>query len=91
MKLKSIQEFARALVDPTLAPTAFKVALIVGSILFIINHGIAVIEGKMTQQLIISGIITYFVPYCINIHGQYVSRNRISKVKTQKRRDLASP
>lgn len=68
--------FARALLDPKLAPTACKVALIVGSILFAINHGAALAKGEMTRNRWLSGLITYLIPYSVNIHGQYVSRSR---------------
>lgn len=57
-------------------PTAIKVALVVGSILFVINHGSAVVQGKMTRDRAISALLTYFVPYTVNIHGQFVSRQR---------------
>ncbi|WP_446410817.1 nitrate/nitrite transporter NrtS [Coleofasciculus sp.] len=53
-----------------------KVAAVVGSILFMINHGSAVVQGKMTRDRWISGLLTYLVPYGVNIHGQYISRSR---------------
>ena len=70
--------FIQALVDPRLAPTAFKVSLIVGSILFSINHGTALAQAEMTRTRWLSGLITYLVPYSVNIHGQYTSRSRSS-------------
>jgi len=36
-----MREFSKALLDPTLAPTALRVSLVVGSLLFTINHGAA--------------------------------------------------
>lgn len=73
-----MKEFAKALFDSKLAPTALKVSLIVGSILFTINHGAALAKGKMTRSRWLSGLITYVVPYSVNIHGQYISRSRSS-------------
>ena len=67
-------KFANALIDPIFVPTALRVSAIVGSILFVINHGNAILEDKMTKQRLISGLITYLVPYCVSIHGQS-SRN----------------
>lgn len=72
--LKSINPFLRALVDRKLMPTAIKVALVVGTILLMINHGSAIMQGKMTRDRAISALLTYFVPYTVNIHGQYISR-----------------
>ena len=56
--------------------TAFRVALVVGSVLFTINHGQALVKGKMTQGRWISGILTYCVPYSVSLHGQHQSRKR---------------
>ncbi len=73
---KFFKEFAASLIDPKLAPSAIKVALVVGSILFIINHGTALMAGKMKRERWISAALTYLVPYMVNIHGQYISRSR---------------
>lgn len=71
-----MKQYLKALVNPKLAPTALKVSLLVGSALFVINHGTALLQGEMTRQRWLSGGISYFVPYCVNIHGQYVNRKR---------------
>ncbi len=68
--IKGIKEYYRALINPKFAPTAIRVALIVGTILFAINHGATLVEGKMTRQRWISSILTYLVPYGVSIHGQ---------------------
>jgi hypothetical protein len=70
---KLFKGYFASLIEPTLVPTALKVALIVGSILFVINHGSAVLQGEMSRDRWISAGITYLVPYFVNIHGQYVS------------------
>ena len=74
MILKFWLGYLHSLVDRNFAPTALKVAIVVGSILFAINHGNALIQGKMTRDRWISGVLTYLVPYGVNVHGQYVSR-----------------
>ena len=68
--------FVQALFDSRFAPTAFRVSLIVGSILFTINHGSALAKAEMTRTRWLSGLITYLIPYSVNIHGQYTSRSR---------------
>lgn len=73
-----MKEFSKALLDPTLAPTALRVALVVGSLLFSINHGAAVAKGEMNRMRWLSGLITYVIPYSVNIHGQSRSRSRCS-------------
>lgn len=56
--------------------TAIRVALVVGSILFTINHGKALIENKMTQERWISGLLTYCVPYMVSLHGQHQGKRK---------------
>ncbi|MFB6275528.1 MAG: nitrate/nitrite transporter NrtS [Halothece sp.] len=74
--MKPVLEFAQALVNPKLAPSAIRVALIVGTLLFAINHGSALVQGKMTRSRWVSAMLTYLVPYTVNIHGQFTSQKR---------------
>jgi hypothetical protein len=76
---KLIKGYFASLVNPKLVPTALKVALIIGSILFAINHGSALLKGKMTRDRWISAGLTYIVPYLVNIHGQFISRYHADK------------
>ena len=71
-----MKKFVYALFDPKLAPVALRVSLVVGSVLFTINHGAALAKGKMTKTRWLSGVITYLVPYSVSIHGQHTSRRR---------------
>ena len=54
--MKKINRYLQALVDRQLAPSALKVALVVGSILFVINHGAAVVKGNMRSGRWLSGL-----------------------------------
>jgi len=74
--MKPVIEFSKALVDPKLAPSALRVALVVGTLLFAINHGSALVKGKMTRGRWASVALTYLVPYAVNIHGQLTNRKR---------------
>jgi hypothetical protein len=74
--MKTLKEFGLCLFDRDMLSTALKVSVVVGSILFIINHGSAVAKGQMSRERWISAAVTYLIPYIVNIHGQYVSRSR---------------
>ncbi|HEY9880776.1 MAG TPA: nitrate/nitrite transporter NrtS [Leptolyngbyaceae cyanobacterium] len=63
-----------ALLDPEFRPSALRVALLVGTLLFSINHGAALITGSMTTSRWLSGLLTYIVPYCVNVQGRYAAR-----------------
>lgn len=56
--------------------TALRVALVVGSILFILNHGGALVMKRMNHTRWISGVLTYCVPYCVSLHGQCQGSNK---------------
>ena len=73
-----MDRLSKIFLDPKIAPTALRVSLIVGSILFTINHGTALAKGEMTKSRWLSGLITYLVPYSVSIHGQHTSRARNS-------------
>lgn len=50
--------------------TAIRVALFVGTLLFSINHGSALLDGDMSRDRWLSGLLTYLVPFTVSIHGQ---------------------
>jgi len=73
------QTYWQSLSDREFVPTALKVALVIGSILFTLNHGWALVQGQMTRERWISGGLTYVVPYLVSIHGQHISKTRLRK------------
>ena len=64
-----MNKLPQILLDPRFAPTAVRVSAVVGSILFIINHGAALVKGEITKTRWLSGLTTYLVPYSVSIHG----------------------
>lgn len=74
--MKFLRGYLFSLVNPKYMSIALKVAVVIGSLLFVINHGAAFIQGQMTRDRWISAILTYLVPYCVSVHGQYVSSSR---------------
>jgi len=72
----SLNGFLASLVSPRFAPTALRVAILVGTLLFAINHGNALVRGTMSRDRWISAALTYCVPYIVNIHGQFISMSR---------------
>lgn len=70
----NFKEFLLCITDRELMPTAFKVSLIVGTILFTINHGSVLVKGQMTRERWIAGVLTYIVPFGVSLHGQCVNQ-----------------
>jgi hypothetical protein len=74
--IKFWKGYFASLTSPEVIPSALKVAVVVGSLLFTINHGKALMSGQMNSDRWLSGAITYVVPYLVNAHGQYVAKSR---------------
>jgi hypothetical protein len=74
--LNFLLDFSRALIDSTFATTALKVAVVVGSLLFAINHGTAIFAHEMTSSRWMSAVMTYAVPYSVSIYSQLANQRR---------------
>ena len=59
---------ALALSGPVLRQ-ALKIALIVGTLLALINHGERIFSGSLTQENILQIILTYLVPYSVSTYS----------------------
>ncbi len=77
--MNAIKEYLRSLFDQELIPTGLKTALIVGSLLVLINHGAALFRGEMNRERWISVFFNYLMPYLVSVYGQYAYRRKISK------------
>lgn len=75
--MQSLKAYLACLIDPRFMSTGFKVAIFVGSVLFVINHGGALVRNEMTSERWFSVGLTYLMPYLVNIHGQYASSQRL--------------
>lgn len=71
-----MKDFLKAWSGPKFRPTALRVALVVGSVLFIMNHGNAAINGKMSRDRWMAAFLTYLVPYTVSIHGQFSAHSK---------------
>ncbi len=60
---------------PHLRRTA-SVALVVGTILFAINHLDEVLRGQATRVIWVKGAVTYLVPFCVSNIGVLVGTRR---------------
>lgn len=76
--MKSVYKYIASLFDRDFVPTGLRTALVVGSLLFGINHGLAVWRGEMTQERWISVFLSYVMPYLVSVYGQYSYRRKMS-------------
>jgi hypothetical protein len=66
---------------PPYLKKTIRIALIVGAILFTINHLDTVIRGRATAATWIKGALTFLVPFCVSNLGILVAtrRDKISR------------
>lgn len=50
-----------------------RVALLVGTVLVLINHGDALITARLTTIDIVKIIMTYCIPYCISTYASVLA------------------
>jgi len=60
--------------DPRVVKLAIKVALVVGTILNLINHFDLLLGAPLTNMTALQVGLTYIVPYCVSTHGQVFGR-----------------
>ncbi|MEM9164183.1 MAG: nitrate/nitrite transporter NrtS [Cyanobacteria bacterium P01_F01_bin.4] len=68
--------YLRSLFQPDMMVTGLKVSAVVGTALFAINHGSALMHRKMDRGRWISAGLTYLVPYLVSVHGQYIGKEK---------------
>lgn len=71
-----IRILINSLFDKRYAASGMKVALVVGLVLFLINHGAALINGEMNANRWVSTLLSFLVPYVVNIHGRVTAHTK---------------
>lgn len=77
--MKILKEYIDSLFDKEFISTGLKTALFVGSLLFLINHGFALLRGEMDRERWMSVVMTYAMPYLVNVYGQYSYRRKLGR------------
>jgi hypothetical protein len=62
--------------EPNVVRLALKVALVVGTILNVINHFDLLTGAELTRTAVLQIALTYVVPYWVSTHGQVFGRPR---------------
>lgn len=76
--LDDVGGYLVSLGDREFIPTGLRTSLVVGSLLFCINHGGALWRSEMTTERWISVLLTYAMPYLVSVYGQYSYRRKIN-------------
>ena len=66
----TLKTYSQNLVKRDFSLNALRIAFIVGSLIFTINHGEALLKGQMTPQRWFAAALSYITPYAVSIYGQ---------------------
>jgi len=61
-----IRDWLRIASTKRVVVRGLKYALVVGSILIVINHGNAIVDGALDSTRLIQMVLTLLVPYCVS-------------------------
>ena len=64
-----MREWLLLAADPTVVRRAFAVAIVVGTVLVVINHTSALINGDITMTRIVQIVTTMLVPYGVSTYS----------------------
>ena len=64
-----IYEWLKIALQKNILTRALKVALVVGSILMLINHGDVILSNGLSIKEFIKITLTYLVPYCVSTYS----------------------
>lgn len=62
-------QWLRVALSPGVIARAVKVALVVGSVLNLVNQGTVLLAGEFADFDAMRGLLNYVVPYCVATYG----------------------
>ena len=72
-KDKSVLRWWQIALKPTILKRALRVALLVGTILMVINHGDKLLWGGINSKDVIKICLTYIVPYSVSTYSSVLT------------------
>lgn len=72
----TLADYLQSLQNPAFVPQAVRMALIIGSLVFAMNHGKALLQNEMNRDRWLSGALSFVTPYLVSIYGQTQCQNR---------------
>lgn len=64
-----MSEFIKIALQPSVFRTAIRVAIVVGTVLALINHSAAIFSFTLSKQNIFQIFLTYLVPYGVSTYS----------------------
>ena len=85
-----LKAFLRHAVDRACVLRSLKVALVVGTLLALINHYDTLFSGTWTTQEVVQILLTYLVPYGVATFGAAMQALHLERQKASKGREETS-
>ena len=73
---------AYCLERPTLL-FSIRMALVVGTLLAVINHGQAIVTGHFTSDRLLPMLLTYCVPFCVSMYSQIQGKRQRDRFQAE--------
>ncbi|HYK86576.1 MAG TPA: nitrate/nitrite transporter NrtS [Ktedonobacteraceae bacterium] len=70
---------------------SIKTALVIGTILAIINHGQDLLTGHFSPQWVVPMLITYLVPFTVATYGQIQGKRQRDRLQANNEKDIVKP
>lgn len=79
--LAEVRTFAAYALERDTLARSIKTALVIGTILAIINHGQDFLSGQFSPRWIVPMLITYLVPFCVATYGQVQGKRQRDRLQ----------
>ena len=74
--------FWRIATETSVVKRAARIALIVGTVIALINHGDRMLAGTMDAKAILKCLLTFFVPYAVSTYSSVMAmRDRLQSLE----------
>ncbi len=83
--------FLKYAINRQIVITSIKVALVIGTILALINHYDAILNGTLNTTGLIQILLTYLVPYAVATYGAAEHARRIELEKSKSGKKICKP
>lgn len=84
---KSDHGFITLAASGRVARPATRIAIVVGTILVLINHGDTVFQMTLTAEQVLKILLTYLVPYCVSTYSSVRAIQSHAQTRTQGTRE----
>jgi len=79
--VRETRSFIAYCIEPDTVLRSIKTALIVGTILVLINHGSELLSGQFAWNWVIPALVTYLVPFSVATYGQAQGKRQRDRLR----------